>query len=187
MIVHFTFFFFFLYIERPRPIILHTDLILMSADTSRFVSSVCCRSVITQSVAGTVWVLSSAGNPVHSGNSPDLQNPSPERKSLITNKSLIYSITNDWINYIGYIHWKCFKWSSRFYGAYLTEIMALIEKLYTGVRYFTYRNFTSLSCSYDAILIFIFSFLVSFMALTVGSLSLIDTHILFLRWSWQLE
>lgn len=52
-----------------------------SAGTSRCLFYLLQLSVITQSAAGTVWVLSSAGNPVHSGNSPDRQNPSPERKS----------------------------------------------------------------------------------------------------------
>lgn len=45
-------------------------------------------SLITQSAAGTLWILSSAGNLVHSGNSPDLQNPSPERE------------VNHWLNKI---------------------------------------------------------------------------------------
>lgn len=34
-------------------------------------------SVIKLSAAGTAWLLSSTGNPAHSENSLDLQNPSP--------------------------------------------------------------------------------------------------------------
>lgn len=120
---------FFFFIERSCSIILHTDLVERSAGTSRCLFCLLQLSVITQSAVGTVWVLSSAGNPVHSGNSPDRQNPSPERES-----------TNDWINYLVCIKWSRFKWSSRFYCSYWTEIMAWIEKICIFLWYFTYRN-----------------------------------------------
>lgn len=60
-------------------------------------------SVIRLSAAGTAWLLSSTGNPAHSENSLNLQNPSPGRNKCLKKKFAQMKDSN-----FMYVNLKCF-------------------------------------------------------------------------------